>query len=88
MFLRPYLILFDLLCIELHLCILKWNPWATAVESHFVHEGNHSRILPSSPQEKLGHSRSMCFQINSWYYRPMLKYHEITLNSYISLQRC
>ena len=52
-----------------------------------VHEGNHSRTLPSSPQEKLGHSRSMCFQINCWYCRPMLKYHEIALNSCISLQR-
>ena len=52
-----------------------------------VNEGNHSRTLPSSPQEKLGHSRSMCFQINCWYYRPMLKYHELALNSCISLQR-
>ena len=42
-----------------------------------VHEGNHSRTLPSSPPEKKGHSRSMCFQTNCWYYRQMLKYHKL-----------
>ena len=41
--------------------------------------------FPPLHQKKMGHSRSMCFQTNCWYYRQMLKYHKEKLNSCISL---
>ena len=33
--------------------------------------------FPPLHQKKKGHSRSMCFQTNCWYYRQMLKYHKL-----------